>query len=171
MTGLHSRVKINLKSQISCTAERRCRKAILTNSLNYGIIHLRSMGVLAHLQAINIFTIQLMLSRTVGSIFWTKYTQDDNELIYWMLQVMHYGNVSRLVLLMTCLLMTWKMHRTGNSRSKRSGFVIQKLLFETSLQIQILITSLTQHHMWRSIGMDSGDGLISCQLIMCGVTV
>ena len=48
-TGPRLRTKTNLKSQISCTAERRCHKAISTNSLNYGIFHLRTMGVLPHL--------------------------------------------------------------------------------------------------------------------------
>ena len=164
-TGLHSRAKISLKLWISWTEERRCHKEILMNSSNYGIFHLWSMGVPAHLEAINTFTIQSMQLRMVG--IFSSWTQDENKLIYWMLQVMHHGSVSRLV-----LLMTWeRMHQTGNSKSMRSGSTIQMLSSEISLQTQISITSLTQRHMWRSIGMDSGDGLISCQLIMYGITV
>jgi len=37
-TGCHLRVNLNLKLQIFCTAEQRCRKAILTTSFNCGII-------------------------------------------------------------------------------------------------------------------------------------
>ena len=39
------------------------------NSSNYGIFHLRSMGVPAHLEAINTFTIQLMQLRMGRYIF------------------------------------------------------------------------------------------------------
>ena len=49
MTGLPLRAKTNLKLQISSIAERRCHKAVLTNFSNYGIFHLWTMGVLAHL--------------------------------------------------------------------------------------------------------------------------
>lgn len=164
-TGLRLRAKPNLTSQISCTAERKCRRAILTNSLNYGIFHLRTTGDWAHLLAINTYMIQLMQLRKVGR-FRTKCIHDDNGLIYWMLQVMHRGSVSRHF-----LQMTRRMHQTGKGRSTRYGFGTQVLLSEISSQTLILITSLTQHRMWRLIGTDSDDGLISCQLIMYGDAV